>query len=260
MTPPWSSRSASPLSGQLILSAVLGSATSIRPLQEALGRSEDGRISVEDTELSEEEYARYQADVAEESRSPFQALDGLAAAVAAARAAGLLAPVTRGDEPVLHFVRRWTARAIAALRPGATRQAHQRAAAFWRWRVATLPQSREDAIDQLLEARYHYHAAGQDDQAMTAQRGDYATAEPLYRRALDISERIGDQGGTAASYHQLGTLAQDRGDYDTAEPLYRHALDILERISDQAGMATSYAVLGGLSEARGNLDQAVTYP
>jgi tetratricopeptide (TPR) repeat protein len=97
------------------------------------------------------------------------------------------------------------------------------------------PQSREDAIDQLLEARYHYHAAGQDDQAMTAQRDDYDTAEPLYRHALDISERISDQGGTAASYHQLGTLAQDRGDYDTAEPLYRHALEILERISDQAG-------------------------
>jgi len=63
-------------------------------------------------------------------------------------------------------------------------------------------------------------------------RGDYDTAEPLYRRALDISERIGDQGGTAASYHQLGTLAQDRGNYDTAEPLYRYALDISERISD----------------------------
>src|SRR5690242_2626977 len=99
MTPPWSSRSASPLSGQLILSALLGSATSIRPLREALGRSEDGGISVEDTEFSAEEYARYQADVAEESRPPFQAPDGLAAAVAAARAAGLLAPVACGDEP-----------------------------------------------------------------------------------------------------------------------------------------------------------------
>ena len=127
---------------QLILTAVLGSATSIRPLQEALGPSEDGRISVEDTELPAEEYARYQADVAEESRPPFQAPDGPAAAVAAARTAGPLAPVSRGDEPVLHFVRQWTARAIAALRPGATRQARQRAAAFWRWRS---PPSRKTA-------------------------------------------------------------------------------------------------------------------
>src|SRR5690348_2054815 len=36
------------------------------------------------------------------------------------------------------FVHRWTARTLAALCPGATRHAHQRAAAFWRWRVASL--------------------------------------------------------------------------------------------------------------------------
>jgi hypothetical protein len=39
-------------------------------------------------------------------------------------------------------------------------------------------------------------------------------------------------------------LAQDRGDYDTAESLYRRALDIFERIGDQADAATSYAALG----------------
>ena len=137
-------------------------------IQEALERSEGGRISLEDAGLSAEEYARYQADVAEESRPPVEVPDGLAAAVAAARAAGLLAPVARGGEPVLHFVHRWTAGAIAALHPGATRESHWRAAAFWHWRVGTLPQSREDDIDQLLEARYHHHAAGQDDQAMAA--------------------------------------------------------------------------------------------
>jgi len=90
-------------------------------------------------------------------------------------------------------------------------------------------------------------------------RGDYDAAEPLYRRSLEIFERIGDQAGMSKSYHQLGTLAQDRGDYDTAEPLYRRSLEIDERIGDQAGIATSYTVLGGLSETAGNLDQAVAY-
>ena len=60
-------------------------------------------------------------------------------------------------------------------------------------------------------------------------------------------------------YGQLGRLAQDRGDYDAAEPLYRKSLEISERIGDQAGVATCYAVLGGLSEALGNLDQVVAY-
>ena len=58
-------------------------------------------------------------------------------------------------------------------------------------------------------------------------RGDYDAAEPLYRRSLEMFERIGDQAGMAASYGQLGILAQDRGDYDAAEPLYRRALEMM---------------------------------
>ena len=217
----------------------------------------------------------------------------------AARAASLLAPVPRGDQAPLHFVHRWTAGAIAQLHPGAAKEAHQRAAAFWHWRINTIPQSRQDDIDQLLEARYHHHAAGQTDQAVAAThqavaqlqtwgqygraaelcretltwltpgspkaaafrhcsaclaqlRGDYDAAEPLYRRALEISERIGDQAGMSASYHQLGMLAQLRGDYDAAEPLYRRSLEISERIGDQAGMSTSYHQLGMLAQDRGD--------
>ena len=63
----------------------------------------------------------------------------------------------------------------------------------------------------------------------------------------------------STSYGQLGRLAQDRGDYDAAEPLYRRALEIDERIGDQAGIATSYTALAGLSEGRGTLDEAVAY-
>ena len=97
-----------------------------------------------------------------------------------------------------------------------------------------------------------YHHLG-----MLAQdRGDYDAAEPLYRRSLEIKERIGDQAGMAASYHHLGILAQDRGDYDAAEPLYRRSLEIMERIGDQAGMAASYDQLGMLAQDRGDYDAA----
>ena len=113
--------------------------------------------------------------------------------MAAARAAGLLVPVPAGDQAPLHFVHRWTAGAIAALHPDAAKEAHQRAAAFWHWRVDTIPQSREDDIDQLLEARYHHHAAGQTDQAVAATRqavtqlqtwGQYGRAAGLCRETL----------------------------------------------------------------------------
>ena len=75
-------------------------------------------------------------------------------------------------------------------------------------------------------------------------RGDYDEAARQYQRALDIFERLGDQAGMAASYHQLGILAQDRGDYDEAARQYQRALDIFERLGDQADMASSYHQLG----------------
>jgi Tetratricopeptide repeat len=43
----------------------------------------------------------------------------------------------------------------------------------------------------------------------------------------------------SSTYHQLGILAQDRGDYETAEELYRNSLAINERLGDQAGVANS---------------------
>ena len=267
-------------------------------IEEAIERAGGGQISLEDTGLTPEDYARYQADLAEELRPPVEAAEGLAAAVSAARAASLLVPVPRGDQAPLHVVHRWTAGAIAQLHPDAIRQAHRRAAAFWHWRVDTIPQSRQDDIDQLLEARYHHHAAGQEDPAvivthqvveqmetwgqygraaelcretlawvtpgsqedavfrhwlgmMAQQRGDYAAAEPLYRQALEIDERLGDEVGMSKVYHQLGRLAQERGDYDAAEPLYRRSLEIDERLGDEAGVATSYHQLGILAQLRG---------
>jgi hypothetical protein len=41
--------------------------------------------------------------------------------------------------------------------------------------------------------------------------------------------------------------------------VYRRALEIFERIGDQAGVATSFSALSNLSEAAGNLDEAVAY-
>jgi tetratricopeptide (TPR) repeat protein len=230
---------------------------------EAAERPGDGKISLEDAGLSEEEYARYQADVAEELRPPMEAPDSLAAAVAAARNAGLLVPVPAQDEDPRHFVHRWTAGAIAALHPDATRQAHQQAAAFWRWRVRTIPQSREDAIDQLLEARYHHHAGGEAVEAMAAHMeavnylqtwGQYGRAAELCRETL--TWLAPDSPEAAVTEGTLGTLAQLRGDYDSAERSHRHVLEIFTRLGDQKNMAASYHQLGRLAELRGDYDAA----
>ena len=232
-------------------------------IQKAIERADSGQISLEDAGLTAKDYACYQADLAEELRPPVEAPDGLAAAVKAARAAGLLTPIPHGDQAPLHFVHRWTAGAIAALYPDATREAHRRAAAFWRWRVDTIPQSLEQDVDQLLEARYHHHAAGDTDEALAAHGeavneletwGQYGRAAELCRETL--TWLTPGSSAAAATEHELGFLAQLRGDYDAAEPLYRRSLEISEQLGDQAKMASSYHHLGMLAYLRGDYDTA----
>ena len=63
------------------------------------------------------------------------------------------------------------------------------------------------------------------------ERGQYAEAEPLYRRALAIVEKaVGpEHPNTAASLNNLAALYDSQGRYDEAEPLYRRALAIREK-------------------------------
>jgi tetratricopeptide (TPR) repeat protein len=233
-------------------------------IEEEVKRSGSGRVLLEDVGLSRDDYARYEADFAEEHR-PVDPPDGLPAAAATARAAGLLVPVPTEDHAALNFVHRWTADAIAALHPDAAQEAHRRAAAFWHWRVDTIPQSPEDDIDQLLEARYHHHAAGRADQAVAVTEyavtqlqtwGQYGRAAGLCRETLTW---LTPGSQKAAQFEgELGTLAYLRGDYDTAERSYRHILETFTRLGDQAGIATSYHQLGMLAQERSDYDAAET--
>jgi len=74
-------------------------------------------------------------------------------------------------------------------------------------------------------------------------RGHGSEAEPLYRKALDIRERVlgTDHPVTATSYNNLASNLDDQGQASEAEPLYRKALDIRERIlgTDHPDTATS---------------------
>jgi tetratricopeptide (TPR) repeat protein len=55
-------------------------------------------------------------------------------------------------------------------------------------------------------------------------------AEPLYRRAIEIDERVfgKDHPNVATDYNNLAGLLQDQGKYDQAEPLYRRAMEIFQ--------------------------------
>ena len=62
-------------------------------------------------------------------------------------------------------------------------------------------------------------------------QGDYANAEPLFQRALDIDQRALDPRHPRLAFRltALAEVLRLRGEYDRAEPLYERALSIREQ-------------------------------
>ena len=62
-------------------------------------------------------------------------------------------------------------------------------------------------------------------------QGQHGKAEPLYQRALAISEKaLGpEHPDVATSLNNLAALYDDQGRYGKAEPLYQRALQILQK-------------------------------
>ena len=88
-------------------------------------------------------------------------------------------------------------------------------------------------------------------------RGEFEKAEELYKRSLDISEKLGDKKGTAASLHQLGTIYEELGGYKEAEKWYIKSLDIKRSLGDKHGIAQSLHHLGIIREAQGEYKEAI---
>ena len=116
--------------------------------------------------LSPADAEQYEWDVQEERRPPVEVPEAFSAACSLLGDLTLLSPVRYAeDEPERFLVHRWTAGAVQArASEDEGREAHRAAAAYWRWRNAKLPHSREQDIEDLLEARFHHHAAGDHDE------------------------------------------------------------------------------------------------
>ncbi len=77
----------------------------------------------------------------------------------------------------------------------------------------------------------------------------YEGAEPLYRRALDIREKVlgKEHPDTAESLNNLAELLHSKGDYVGAEPLNRRALAIFEKVLGKEHLET-FITLNNLAE------------
>ncbi len=91
-------------------------------------------------------------------------------------------------------------------------------------------------------------------------KGDYDSAEPLYKRALSIREKVLGKAhpDTATSLNNLAYFYNAKGDYDSAEPLYKRALEITEKVLGQAHPDTARSLnnLALLHKAKGDYDSA----
>ena len=67
---------------------------------------------------------------------------------------------------------------------------------------------------------------------MLRTQGKYDQAEPLYRRAIEIDEKVlgKDNPDVATHYNNLAFFLYNQGKYDQAEPLYRRAIEIDEKV------------------------------
>ncbi|HHH42392.1 MAG TPA: CHAT domain-containing protein, partial [Chloroflexi bacterium] len=73
--------------------------------------------------------------------------------------------------------------------------------------------------------------------------GDLEGAMRLYRQALEIDERLGDQKGKSATLHEMAYIHTVRGDLEGAMRLYQQALEIFERLGDQQGKAMTLGMM-----------------
>ena len=196
---------------------------------------------------------------------PIEAPEGIQKAIEVLMDSSMLTPVQQsGEKPTLFFVHRWTSTALLARTDAElVKDAHSKAARYWRWRWDKLPQSKEVAIRDLLEARFHHVEAGDYEEAIEETEeicdqlhtwGQWGLEEQLCRETLAWTEIRPEK--QAVFIHGIGNLASGRGDYETAEREYRRSLEIKEEIGNRAGMARSYNQLGILADARGDYETA----
>jgi tetratricopeptide (TPR) repeat protein len=157
------------------------------------------------------------------------------------------------------FVHRWTASELERRSDDQDhreqlRDAHQRAAEYWRWHCDTWPQDSQAEVHDLLEARHHLLACGDIEQAGTltehicSQLDTWGAWDHETTLIHDTLPRLApDSPRRPVWIHQLGMLAQAWGDYEQAERRYQQSLQINERLGNQSGMATSWSNLGDLA-------------
>lgn len=169
------------------------------------------------------------------------------------------------------FVHRWTATELHRYWRGLSRTeelrlAHQGAARYWLSRSGVLPAESytNDVYDihDLLEARHHYIAAGNIDDAghvtelLSARL--HITGAWDHESALlhDSLTRLSGSPLRPLFLKRLGRIAHQRGDLAEAERRYSAALASVQELDDTYETAQMHEAMGRLAQDRNDLSRA----
>lgn len=160
----------------------------------------------------------------------------------------LITPAVARDQALPEQVNQWTQDCVEGYQQGHYRQA------------LLSCQSVVDAL-QILHAEHPTFATALNNlAALYKAQGNYAEAEPLYRRSLRILEKaLGPKHPDVANIlNNLGELHKDQGNYAQAEPLYQRSLRIWETALglEHPSVAHSLNNLAALYAAQGDYAQA----
>ncbi|MEJ2303503.1 MAG: tetratricopeptide repeat protein, partial [Anaerolineales bacterium] len=89
--------------------------------------------------------------------------------------------------------------------------------------------------------------------------GDYESPVPLFTKAHDICELLGDQEGMGEALRNLGWAYMRPGDLEMAAPALQTALSIHRRAGNNIAIASTLAGLGELAIRKGEYDEAVPF-
>lgn len=234
----------------------------------SLAHADNPEATIEDLGLPPEELEQTLQDIASWQAAPIAEPAGADAAIGTLLRLGLLS-ATDTEAASGFVVHRWTAKTLARhdfSAPDRLTATHRSAASFWQWQVDVRSLDPQQELQALLEARFHWQAAG--DVAAAAEANDaicgtlhtagaWGWEEQLYREAL--SWFPAGSHGEQAAYHQLGMIAEARGDYEQALDWIRKSLAIAEELGDRASAAISYHMLGQTAQKQRDYDQAIKW-
>jgi predicted ATPase/serine/threonine protein kinase len=91
---------------------------------------------------------------------------------------------------------------------------------------------------------------------LACEQADYASADPLFREALDIARQLGDKRAIAVSLNALGVNDRNRGKAATAHSLFEESLLLWRELGDQKAAARSLSNLANVFKSQGDYARA----